>query len=411
MRKISIAIFVETFPTISETFILNQITDLINRGHTVKIFALRKGDRKVMHQNILGYDLFSQTYYKEVNYKSKLSRYFYFIKDCFYYKKRINWKLLFRKFNVKKYGKKAVNLDFYLKNKWLLQKTDFDIIHAHFGHVGSQLVDVKIFYRNAKIVVSFHGYDIHPAKIKSYKTSYRELFNITDAVTCNTKYTANLLNRLNFNKEPIILPVGLNTELFKRKTLTKGPDLFRLIFVGRLIALKGPEILIEIFQELFSRGHTNLELIIIGDGPQLDLVKKGAKEFQMENKVKILGKLTQERIREELSEADIFIFPGIVDKSGRAETQGLVIQEAQAMELPVIVSDVGGMKYGLIEGETGYVVKSKNISAFADKIEYLINNKDKRMAMGKAGRAFVTKNYDSRILGNRLESLYQKLLE
>ena len=84
--------------------------------------------------------------------------------------------------------------------------------------------------------------------------------------------------------------------------------------------------------------------------------------------------------------SDLFVFPGIHDKHGRAETQGLVLQEAQAMELPVIVSDVGGMKYGMINDITGFVVEEKNIAGFVDKIELLIADKELRKEMGKQGR-------------------------
>ena len=120
-----------------------------------------------------------------------------------------------------------------------------------------------------------------------------------------------------------------------------------------------------------------------------------------------MGALKQEAIIREFETAQLFLLPGIYDEpDGRAENQGLVIQEAQAMEIPVIVSDVGGMKYGMIPNKTGYVVKEKDITAFADTIEYLIKYPEKAKDMGREGRKFVIENYDSGKLVDTLVSIY-----
>jgi len=106
-----------------------------------------------------------------------------------------------------------------------------------------------------------------------------------------------------------------------------------------------------------------------------------------------------------MKEADIFILPGTT-VDGRAENQGLVIQEAQAMELPVIISDAGGMNEGIINGETGFVVKEKDIKAFADKVQLLADDRNLIKSMGKAGRIFVEQHFDSAVLNRKLLSIY-----
>jgi colanic acid/amylovoran biosynthesis glycosyltransferase len=100
------------------------------------------------------------------------------------------------------------------------------------------------------------------------------------------------------------------------------------------------------------------------------------------------------------------VFPGITI-NGRAENQGLVIQEAQALELPVLVSDAGGMAEGVLEGITGYVLPQKDVEAFVDKIEYLATNPSIRKRMGSAGRKFVEDNYDSQLLAEKLIDVYK----
>jgi colanic acid/amylovoran biosynthesis glycosyltransferase len=76
------------------------------------------------------------------------------------------------------------------------------------------------------------------------------------------------------------------------------------------------------------------------------------------------------------------------------------------MELPVLVSDAGGMAEGVLEGITGYVLPQRDVDAFVDKIEYLAANPSIRTQMGSAGRKFVEENYDSESLAQKLIHLY-----
>ena len=105
--------------------------------------------------------------------------------------------------------------------------------------------------------------------------------------------------------------------------------------------------------------------------------------------------------------SNVFLLPGTTDPdNGRAEAQGLVIQEAQAMELPVVVSDVGGMKYGLLTNESGFVINDGNIDGFVEVIEKLILNPKLKLKMGKAGRLLVEKKYENKILVKKLLTIY-----
>ena len=127
--------------------------------------------------------------------------------------------------------------------------------------------------------------------------------------------------------------------------------------------------------------------------------------------VKFHGSKSQIEIKDFMSNSHIFIFPGIIDENGRCENQGLVIQEAQAMQLPVVTSNVGGIPDGLINGKTGFVVDEGNIDGFVSKILWLIDNPSSRKKMGKAGRQFVVENYDSSILGEKLLDIYYNSLK
>jgi colanic acid/amylovoran biosynthesis glycosyltransferase len=92
------------------------------------------------------------------------------------------------------------------------------------------------------------------------------------------------------------------------------------------------------------------------------------------------------------------------------EGQALVLQEAQAMGLPVISTLHNGIPEGVLDGKSGLLVQEKSVDALVAAIEYLIDHPELWPAMGKNGREFVEARYDSKILNKKLMDLYISLL-
>lgn len=410
MKKLRIAFLVSVFPSVSETFIVNQITDLIDRGHEVKIFAFERGNDGIVHQKIISYGLVEKTVYFQDLHVSKLKRYFPFFRFIISQPESLDRKRLLTNFPVRKHGLKAMNLQFFYRLKWILDEGYFDIFHAHFGVNGAYLGEIKKkgFLKATKLVTSFHGYDLAPKLLSQYREKYKYLFEEADLLTVNTWYTKKILRQITQFKNMEILPVGLDTSEFNPGNIKE--DKFQLLFVGRLVPFKAPNLAIDIVRSIILKGYRNIKLTIIGEGELMEDLIEYVGQYKLEAYVEIKGALSQEDVINAMGKADVFIMPGIYDKNGRAENQGLVIQEAQAMELPVVISNAGGMKYGVIDGKTGFVVKEKDVEGFVEKIEIFLSNRELAKGMGKRGREFVIKNYDSRVLGDRLEKLYSKVL-
>ena len=411
MEKQKIAFFVPSFPATTETFVVNQIVDLIKRGHEVHIFALSRSTAQVIHSSILENNLLDITSFLEENSTSYIKRYSSFIRFIGLNRRNVDFGRLVRLFNPSKKFRKIFNLRYFTKYEWIFKEGNFDILHAHFGRAGTFVAELKSFgyYSRAPFIASFHGYDISPHLLEEYKVEYQTLFHEADLFTVNSPYTENLLKGLT-EKETVVLPVGLDTEVFK-KSCNNFASRKNILFVGRLVPFKAPGLAIKIFEEVHRRSREKVHLNIIGEGELRRELADYVKSKNLEGQVKFLGSQPQERIVEIMDESHIFLLPGIYDEDGRAENQGLVLQEAQAMELPVITSDVGGMKYGLIDEKTGYVIKEGDIDRFVEKIEDLLNDEQKRVEMGKRAREFVKRKYDSTILGRQLEQFYLKLLQ
>lgn len=399
-----IAVVVSKFPTVSETFVINQIIYLIDQGHDVSILAYRKGNFEKIHQSILDYKLLEKCIYFENASSNLFGRLIQFFKLLFN-ANSINWIVFFRIIRKPKEWfvfKNAIYAQWFLTNQ-------FDLVHVHWAHnakLVALLKEKKII--NIPYFVTFHGSDIQPNLLNSYKIDYEKILKYSSAIIVNTEYTKSLVMNLVTEEKILILPVSLDTLKFKKNgNLNKMND-FTILFCGRLIELKGPDVAIEILNDLVNnKKYQDIKLKIIGEGDfRKDLIET-IKRYKLSENIELLNEMTQEEVLLQMSLSDIFLLPGIQEpNTNRAETQGLVIQEAQSMELPVLVSDAGGMKYGLVDGETGFVIKEKDIKGFSDKIEYLYKNSSIRINMGIKARSFVVENYDINILGKRLENIF-----
>ncbi|WP_299334729.1 glycosyltransferase [uncultured Psychroserpens sp.] len=409
IKKLKIGVVVGEFPAASEAFIINQIHFLLKEGHEVDVLATRSVNVKLasfLNNELL--DILDKTilFSKEsLIPKPIISRLFKALTIFFSKGARPFRGELIRSLNVFRLGKKALGLrQFYRAYyKWYFEFKSYDVMHIHFGDNAVHLLD-QIKNYSKKTVVTFHGYDVHKYDISFYKdlVALKEL-----SFTVNTNFTRNKLLKLNFENDRITtLPVGLDTTFFK-PNLDCKESTFRILFIGRLVKFKAPLLALKIMHQFVEKHNIkDAELVVIGEGEQYDVCQSYIEKHNISQIIKLLGRKNQEDIKLLMERSSVFLFPGIIDDNGRCENQGLVIQEAQAMGLPVIISDVGGMNDGLIDGETGIIVPEKNVDGFVSAIYKLYTHRAIRDEMGKAARNFVVNHYDSRILGAQLINLY-----
>lgn len=391
--------FIDSFPNYSETFLYNQIYYLLDSGFYVDVIAIKQKvySKKVIHQKMMDYKLNEHVSFLRHGLKNRLL---------------VNI-LLFPIFSFKLllHNKFRRSL-FFIQNIDLFECfKNHDIVHAHYGHIGAMVGDLRKIglFKSQKLICSFHGEELLPIYLDSYQSRYSNMLEYFDAITANSYYVKDLILKSLRGSESItsILPESLDTGYFRLldDEVVKC-DRFSILFVGRLIEWKAPIIAIQIVEMLLNLKYS-VHLDIIGSGPEYDRCIKYISENNLKEYIVLHGSLSQEEIKGFLEKSDVFLFPGIKEPStGKAEAQGLVIQEAQAMNVPVIVSDAGGMKFGLMDGITGYVVPENDLEGFVQKIRDLIINVDRRTELGKNGRKFVIENFDIQVLGKKLLQIY-----
>jgi colanic acid/amylovoran biosynthesis glycosyltransferase len=410
-QKSKILVVVTIFPSVTETFILNQITDLIDRGFDVTVFTYVQPQNAVVHQLFIDYQLEKQTVAHFKNYSSKieiLQKGFAFFRK---YRKRIDLSKLTRLINPFKIKQSILILKKYYDLPILLFKDDFEIVHCHFGYNGKKVADAYALgiCCYPKAILSFHGSDLTPSKVEYYKKIYQGVFQYFYGFTVNSPYLQDILKLVN----PSVANVHLIPEGFKKDYLQqflnvkKDKDAFHIVFCGRLINWKGPDRAIWILKKLIDSGRENCILHIIGTGEMKAELEALANSLHVEKQLIFYGAIPQEKVFQTMASSSVFLLPGISEKiTARSEAQGLVLQEAQFFKLPVITADVGGIKYGMIPGETGFLVTENTEDCFVEKLILLYDNIELFQRMGQNGHDFVMKNFESTILGKKLEILY-----
>lgn len=175
---------------------------------------------------------------------------------------------------------------------------------------------------------------------------------------------------------------GVDTEMYSptRRTATDG--IFRFGFVGRLRAEKNVRMLAELEKRLRAAGKSNFHFLIVGEGSE-----RGFLEENMET-AELPGFLEGDALSEAYANMDVFIFPSDTDAYGN------VVQEANASGVPCIVTDQGGPKFIVQEGETGFV--ARNLDDFVKYSIELIDDPEKLARMKQQSLDFaLTRSWDS----------------
>jgi phosphatidylinositol alpha 1,6-mannosyltransferase len=194
----------------------------------------------------------------------------------------------------------------------------------------------------------------------------------------------------------LLMPRGIDSDFFSPAKRTVNDGVFRFGFVGRLRAEKNVRLLIKLEQRLLEAGKTDFKFLIVGEGNERELLEKNLKTGEF------TGFLSGEKLAEAYANMDTFVFPSETDAFGN------VIQEAHCSGVPAIVSHLGGPKFIIKEGETGFV--AENLEDYVKFAAELLDNPEKLSKMKVASRDFVvSRSWDSVFEG--VYQGYEKTLE
>jgi len=274
----------------------------------------------------------------------------------------------------------------------LFARNCVDHFHVHFAN---RAAHTAIFLKEISKIpfsVTAHGQDF--MKDLGNDDLLREICAAAEFVAAETDYSRELLCQRCPDSTRKIYRVynGIDLEFFSVLYPSTANPVPRIISVGRLVAFKGFENLIDACGELARRG-LDFNCEIIGAGPLRDDLQATIDALMLSPRVKLLGSLSQGAVIEKLRVADIFALASVTDRQGASDVFPTVIIEAMAVARPVISTRLAGIPELVAHGETGLLVAPGDTSALAQALEELIRDPGLRSRYGRAGRARIEQHF------------------
>jgi L-malate glycosyltransferase len=289
---------------------------------------------------------------------------------------------------------------------------DLDLLHVHYAipHASSAYLAKNMLKRkkDIKIITTLHGTDItlvglEPSFLPLVKFSIEE----SDGVTAVSRFLKEkTITNYYIDKNIEVIPNFIDTELFKPMEACNfkkhiAPDGERiLVHTSNFRQVKRVTDTIRILEKVNKEVPT--KLILVGDGPDRSECERLARQLNLMDHVKFLGK--QEGLVEILNSADIFLIPS------QSESFGLAALEAMSCGKPVVSSSVGGLPELIKHNETGFIAEIGDVDRMAKYVVDLLTNDKKYEAFSKSSRDRALNKFDKSKVIPMYEEFYNHIL-
>lgn len=286
-----------------------------------------------------------------------------------------------------------------------------DVLHAHFGTNALRW----LFARRqaaAPFVVTFHGHDFSAEPRRHGPDLYAPLWETADAVTYGCEAARAALTELGCppaRLRALPMSVDVRSLVFSPRSLGDGEPL-RIATVARLVEKKGHALALRALAERREDLPPFL-YEIVGDGPLRGRIAQLVQELGLTDVVRLHGACGGDGVRRVLADSHLFVLPSRVADDGDSEGAPVSLLEAQACGLPVIATRHGGIPEAVVHGESGLLVAENDVAALGDALVRLAADPESWPALGSAGRAHVESHYDVAGCTRTLLAIYEDVVE
>ncbi len=402
-----IILVVPTFPKLSETFIVNKFLGLLERGWDVHVVCSHSDpkDWKAFPQLNGHPDIRSRVHVTWPQSPRWLAGLLVIpsLLRGFARSPHIAFNYLSKGFKQFGWG---IFRRYYLDLELICLQPE--IIHFEFGSLAVGRMYLKKLL-DCKISASFRGYDLNFVGLDQ-ADYYNEVWAKADA--CHF-LGEDLWQRAQTRGCPpemphMLIPPAVDLDKFptierpSSEVLGTRQKPLKILSVGRLEWKKGYEFALSAMKILQDQGLV-IEYRILGEGEHRAALEFACHQLGIKENVQILGALPQNQVIEQLEWADIFLHPSLSEGFCNA------VLEAQAVGLPVVCTDAGGLAENVADGVTGFVVPRRDPKALAEKIALLANSPEVRKSFGLAGKKRVRSLFTLERQLDAFESFFQKL--
>ncbi len=309
----------------------------------------------------------------------------------------------------------------YRRIKQIIEDFNPHIVHTHASKAGALGRKAAFSMKVPVVVHTFHGHVFHsyfgPLKTAIFKTIERRLARRSDGIIAISNIQKNeLVNihriadadkieaiSLGFNLVKFHEALALRSEL--RSNLKIHEDEIAVAIVGRLAPIKNHKMFLDAIDLLSEKLTKKLVVFIVGDGSE---------RVNIEQQIASISKLDNLRIQMTSWITDIANFNAAMDiicLTSNNEGTPVSLIEAQAANLPIVATDVGGVRDVVLPDDTALLVPKNDTALFAEKLLTLIEDEKIRQKMSQNGWNFVKTSFDYTSLVLKMENYYRKLMK
>jgi len=287
-----------------------------------------------------------------------------------------------------------------------------DLLHVHYAiphSVSAYLAKAMRAPRPLPFVTTLHGTDITlVGQDRSFLPITRFAIEQSDGVTAVSVYLRDVTRREFNAQKPIeVIPNFVNCDRYKRypdpeqRRVYAPKDELLIAHLSNFRPVKRIPDVIEIFARV--RKELPARLLLMGDGPERANAEYLVRQKDLTDDVLFLGK--QSAVYEKLGLCDLFLLPS------QLESFGLAALEAMACEVPVIASDVGGLRELIHSGQDGCLVAPGDVEGMARCALELLSHPDRGRQMGERARESARARYCATLVIPRYEAFYDQVLQ
>lgn len=288
-----------------------------------------------------------------------------------------------------------------------------DLLHVHYAiphSISAILARESIKQkRYVPVITTLHGTDITLVGAdRSYLPITRYGLQQSDGVTAVSKFLKQAtIETFDFDEIEVIPNFICGKHYLRTPEATLRAELAPngerlLVHVSNFRAVKRPVDCVEILAKVRAEGQ-NVRLIMVGDGPELSAVRYRGEQLGMNGNIVYVGK--QANIADYLGVADVFLLPS------ELESFGLAALEAQACEVPVVATRIGGIPEVVNEGESGFLSDVGDVEKMSFDTLRLLSDEDMRRTFGERGRDLAISRYSTEKIIPQYIAFYEKVVK
>ncbi len=278
------------------------------------------------------------------------------------------------------------------------------LMHAHFASGGKTLLPLHKALR-VPLIVTLHGGSDVPIQ-KPQKGAYQELGEKADLFLCVSDFIRRQAIEAGYPPEKLLVHyIGIDRSLFFPAPAANRAD--SVLFVGRLVEMKGGEYLLHAMQTVQARCPA-AKLIMVGDGPLRSHLELLARELKVN--CEFMGLQPPSTVRELMQQTRLLCLPSVATEDGHVEGLPTVLIEAQAMGIPVVTTFHSGIPEGVADGVTGTLVRERDPDELAAALLQLLEDQDLWQRYHRATQVHIDQTFDIRKQTAVLEDIYAQQL-